>query len=120
MRFKMPAVFGKGCCGTGQLKRCGQHESLADAGDQGFAWVPGLAAVGPFPVAGRQHAAELAGADGIMVGGYLTTGGRTVVDDLRMIEDAGFEVLGNPTYHVERGGRDGESGILEPESSKPS
>lgn len=34
----------------------------------------------------------LAGADGIMVGGYLTTGGRTVADDLRMIEDAGLTI----------------------------
>ncbi len=32
----------------------------------------------------------MAGADGIMVGGYLTTGGRTVADDLQMIHDAGF------------------------------
>lgn len=32
----------------------------------------------------------LAGADGIMVGGYLTTGGRRVEDDLQMIADAGF------------------------------
>ncbi len=34
----------------------------------------------------------MAGADGLMVGGYLTTGGRTVSDDLRMIEDAGLRV----------------------------
>jgi biotin synthase len=32
----------------------------------------------------------MAGADGLMVGGYLTTGGRTVSDDLRMIRDAGL------------------------------
>jgi len=34
----------------------------------------------------------LAGADGLMVGGYLTTGGRSVAEDLQMIADAGFEV----------------------------
>lgn len=34
----------------------------------------------------------MAGADGLMVGGYLTTGGRTVADDLEMIEDAGLRV----------------------------
>lgn len=33
-----------------------------------------------------------AGADGLMVGGYLTTRGRTVADDLQMIADAGFAV----------------------------
>lgn len=32
----------------------------------------------------------VAGADGLMVGGYLTTSGRRVEDDWRMIEDAGF------------------------------
>lgn len=32
----------------------------------------------------------LAGIDGIMIGGYLTTGGRTIADDLAMIEDGGF------------------------------
>lgn len=35
----------------------------------------------------------LAGADGLMVGGYLTTKGRDVADDLRMIADAGFQVV---------------------------
>ncbi len=34
----------------------------------------------------------LAGADGIMVGGYLTTAGRTMADDLRMVRDAGLEL----------------------------
>ncbi len=34
----------------------------------------------------------LAGADGLMIGGYLTTAGRRVEDDVRMIEDAGFAV----------------------------
>ena len=33
----------------------------------------------------------LAGADGIMVGGYLTTSGRSAREDLRMIADAGLE-----------------------------
>ncbi len=48
---------------------------------------------------GREHNlrdlqswALIAGADGLMVGGYLTTAGRRVEDDLRMIADAGFEV----------------------------
>ncbi|MBN2804986.1 MAG: biotin synthase BioB [Deltaproteobacteria bacterium] len=34
----------------------------------------------------------ISGADGMMVGGYLTTRGRAVEDDLKMIKDAGFEV----------------------------
>ena len=34
----------------------------------------------------------LCGADGMMVGGYLTTRGRAVDDDLKMIADAGFRV----------------------------
>ncbi len=33
-----------------------------------------------------------AGANGMMTGGYLTTSGRPVEDDLRMIHDLGFEV----------------------------
>jgi len=37
----------------------------------------------------------LAGADGIMVGGYLTTSGRSVREDLRMIADAGLMMGGN-------------------------
>lgn len=36
----------------------------------------------------------LAGANGMMVGGYLTTSGRSYQDDLRMIEDLGLEVRG--------------------------
>jgi biotin synthase len=39
-----------------------------------------------------QSWALLAGADGLMVGGYLTTPGRSVDEDLRMIADAGFVV----------------------------
>jgi len=39
-----------------------------------------------------QSVALISGADGLMVGGYLTTGGRAVEDDLQMIADAGFEV----------------------------
>jgi biotin synthase len=39
-----------------------------------------------------QSWALLAGADGLMIGGYLTTTGRTVADDLRMVRDAGFRV----------------------------
>ncbi|MDJ0764143.1 MAG: biotin synthase BioB [Myxococcota bacterium] len=34
----------------------------------------------------------ICGADGLMIGGYLTTMGRDVADDLRMIADAGFEI----------------------------
>ncbi len=39
----------------------------------------------------------ICGADGMMVGGYLTTRGRAVADDLKMIADAGFTV----TWHHE-------------------
>lgn len=39
-----------------------------------------------------QPLALAAGADGIMVGGYLTSQGRDVGDDIAMIEEAGFEV----------------------------
>jgi biotin synthase len=59
-------------------------------------------------------------ANSLFVEGYLTTGGAGEQETYRMIEDAGFEVLGNPTYHAERGGRDGASGILKPESSETS
>jgi biotin synthase len=48
---------------------------------------------------GREHNlrdlqswALISGADGLMVGGYLTTAGRNVDDDLKMIADAGFHV----------------------------
>jgi biotin synthase len=41
-----------------------------------------------------QSWALTSGADGLMVGGYLTTGGRAVADDLKMIADAGFEIAG--------------------------
>ena len=34
----------------------------------------------------------ISGADGLMVGGYLTTQGRSVIDDIKMIEDGGFEI----------------------------
>ncbi len=39
-----------------------------------------------------QSVALLSGADGLMVGGYLTTSGRNISDDIQMIKDAGFEV----------------------------
>lgn len=39
-----------------------------------------------------QSWALISGLDGMMVGGYLTTSGRSVEDDLKMIADAGFEV----------------------------
>ena len=49
---------------------------------------------------GREHNlgdlqswALICGADGLMVGGYLTTKGRAVEDDLKMIADAGFQVV---------------------------
>ena len=49
---------------------------------------------------GREHNLQelqswllIAGADSLMVGGYLTTSGRNVKDDLRMISQAGFEVI---------------------------
>ena len=38
-----------------------------------------------------QSWALASGADGLMIGNYLTTAGRDVEDDLRMIRDAGFE-----------------------------
>ena len=37
-----------------------------------------------------------AGADGLMVGGYLTTPGRPVADDLRMVREAGMRLLAAP------------------------
>ncbi|MHC4780790.1 MAG: biotin synthase BioB [Planctomycetota bacterium] len=43
-----------------------------------------------------QSWALFSGADGLMVGGYLTTGGRDVAKDLEMIADAGFEVSAGP------------------------
>ncbi len=39
-----------------------------------------------------QSLALLAGANGLIVGNYLTTPGRSVEDDFKMIEDSGFEV----------------------------
>jgi len=69
-------------------------------------------------------------ANSLFIEGYLTTPGADEQETYRMIQDAGFEVLGNPTYHAERSGREdgsggfrlrgGESGIPEPESSEPS
>jgi biotin synthase len=37
-----------------------------------------------------QSLALLAGANGLIVGNYLTTSGRNAEDDLRMIKDLGF------------------------------
>jgi biotin synthase len=69
-------------------------------------------------------------ANSLFVEGYLTTRGADEEETYRMIEDAGFEVLGNPTYHAGRSGREaspdgfrlggGESGILKPEVSESS
>lgn len=42
----------------------------------------------------------VSGADGIMIGGYLTTSGRTIADDLQMIADAGLTITSHP--HNER------------------
>lgn len=39
-----------------------------------------------------QGMALRAGANGMIIGGYLTTGGRSVDDDLRMVREAGFEI----------------------------
>ena len=41
-----------------------------------------------------------AGANGMMIGGYLTTSGRDYGDDLKMIEDLGFEVVLNESDAV--------------------
>ncbi len=41
-----------------------------------------------------QSWALMSGADGLMVGGYLTTSGRAIEDDWQMIRDAGFEIAG--------------------------
>ena len=40
-----------------------------------------------------QSLALMSGVNGIMVGNYLTTGGRQVEDDLKMLEDLGLEVM---------------------------
>ncbi len=45
-----------------------------------------------FNLGDLQSWALICGADGLMVGGYLTTRGRAVADDLKMIKDAGFKV----------------------------
>ena len=42
-----------------------------------------------------QSLALLAGANGLIVGNYLTTPGRSAEDDLAMIRDLGYEVKGN-------------------------
>jgi biotin synthase len=67
-------------------------------------------------------------ANSLFIEGYLTTRGEGAEATYRMIEDAGFEVLGNPLYHEERSRRDassagfrlrgGKGGILEPEISE--
>jgi biotin synthase len=40
-----------------------------------------------------QAMALRAGANGMIIGGYLTTTGRSVEEDLRMVRQAGFEPL---------------------------
>lgn len=42
-----------------------------------------------------QGMALRSGANGMIIGGYLTTGGRALEDDLKMIRLAGFEIEGN-------------------------
>jgi biotin synthase len=69
-------------------------------------------------------------ANSLFIEGYLTTGGADEQETYRMIEDAGFEVLGNPSYHAERARRmssPGEfhlagagGGILKPEAAERS
>jgi biotin synthase len=69
-------------------------------------------------------------ANSLFIEGYLTTRGSDERETYRMIEDAGFEVLGNPTYHAqrsERGAASGEfrlqgreGGVLKPEASEAS
>ncbi len=39
-----------------------------------------------------QALALRSGANGMIIGGYLTTGGRSVDDDLKMVRQAGFVV----------------------------
>ena len=39
-----------------------------------------------------QATALMAGADGIIIGGYLTTAGQPVDADMQMLKDCGFEV----------------------------
>ena len=43
------------------------------------------------------HALAKAGADALMIGGYLVTSGNPVEDDKKMIEEAGMELYGSPT-----------------------
>jgi biotin synthase len=69
-------------------------------------------------------------ANSLFIEGYLTTRGADERETYRMIEDAGFEVLGNPTYRAQRSGRGtasgefrlqgGEGGVLKPEASEAS
>jgi biotin synthase len=47
-------------------------------------------------------------ANSLFIEGYLTTQGADEQATYRMIEDAGFEVLGNPTYHAARRDAAGE------------
>jgi biotin synthase len=59
-------------------------------------------------------------ANSLFIEGYLTTGGADEQETYRMIEDAGFEVLGNPTYHEERSRREASSGELRVRGSEGS
>jgi biotin synthase len=69
-------------------------------------------------------------ANSLFVEGYLTTRGSGEEETYRMIEDAGFEVLGNPSYFAERARRASSPGefrlaeregeILKPEAAERS
>ncbi len=69
-------------------------------------------------------------ANSLFVEGYLTTRGSGEEETYRMIEDAGFEVLGNPSYFAARARRASspgefhlageEGGILKPEAAERS
>lgn len=53
---------------------------------------------------GLQATAMLAGADGIIVSGYLTTDGRELEQDLQMIADCGFELSPAQAERLSRAG----------------
>jgi len=68
-------------------------------------------------------------ANSLFVEGYLTTRGDAAADTYRMIEDAGFEVEGNPDWREAREARpgpagsdfrlDGDANLLKPEVARP-
>jgi biotin synthase len=58
-------------------------------------------------------------ANSLFIEGYLTTPGADEHETYRMIEDAGFEVLGNPTYHAAGSGREAAPGEARPDGGEP-